>query len=59
MAKQRWPDPVTAIRELEDMHRVIWGFATTEEFAAHKKSHKGYAGTGPQPFETASSIARS
>jgi hypothetical protein len=47
MAKQRWPDPVTAMRELEDMHRAIWGFATTEELLAHKKSHKGYSGTGP------------
>ena|SRR5215467_7654154 len=47
MAKQRWPDPVTAMRELEDMHRAIWGFATTEEFSAQEKLHKVYTGTGP------------
>ena len=47
MTSARWPDPYTALREIEDLHRKYWVAASPHEYRDYRKAHPEY--TGPMP----------
>jgi len=45
--RRRFSDPISAMRELEDLHRMYYVAATVDEWVEYRKSHPDYAGGMP------------